>query len=87
MLKPKLTFGKQKKKMKKKIKWVCELPLEIQAEIQNEIYDLFIEIGIDNLEESVERAMNEKLINIIGSEYGLLPYEKYAKYIFEGVDI
>lgn len=73
--------------MKKKIKWVCELPLEIQAEIQNEIYDLFIEIGIDNLEESVERAMNEKLINIIGSEYGLLSYEKYAKYIFEGVDI
>lgn len=73
--------------MKKKIKWVCELPLEIQAEIQNEIYDLFVEIGIDNLEESVERAMNEKLINIIGNEYGLLSYEKYAKYIFEGVDI
>lgn len=61
--------------------WVYELPLEIQSEIRNEIFNILIKLGVDNIEEATERAMNEKLINIIGHEEGLLDAHKYWKYL------
>lgn len=61
--------------------WVYELPLEIQSEIRNEIFNILTKLGVDNIEEATERAMNEKLINIIGHEEGLLDAHKYWKYL------
>lgn len=61
--------------------WVCELPLEIQSEIRNEVFNILIKLGVDNIEEATERAMNEKLIDIIGHEEGLLDAHKYWKYL------
>ena len=61
--------------------WVYELPLEIQSEIRNEVFNILIKLGVDNIEEATERAMNEKLINIIGHEEGLLDAHKYWKYL------
>lgn len=66
------------------MKWVCELPCEIQRELKHDAEMILRDVGYtgEELEEALERVMNEKLVNIIGYEYGELPAEKYGKYIF-----
>lgn len=66
-------------------KYVNQLPHDVQMEIAID--------AIVTLEENTDYSthdivcivhdivMNEKLINIIGSEEGLLDYNKYSKYL------
>ena len=66
-------------------KYVNQLPHDVQMEIAID--------AIVTLEENTNYSthdivcivhdvvMNEKLINIIGSEEGLLDYDKYSKYL------
>lgn len=65
------------------MKWVYELPLEIQNEILRDCVKITTELCGDNvnLYEIVNNVMNEKLINIIGHEKGLLDADKYYGYL------
>ena len=65
------------------MKWVCDLPIEIQNEILRDAVDIATKVcGNDvYLYELVNNVMNEKLINIIGHEEGLLDADKYWRYL------
>lgn len=72
-----------------KVKWVCELPESVQNEIRMDankiIDDLGLTFPLDDItpdrESLIDHIMNEKLINIIGYEEGLLDADKYSKYV------
>ena len=65
------------------MKWVCELPFDIQNEILRECGRITTELCGDdiNLYEVVNNVMQEKLVNIIGYEKGLLDADKYYGYL------
>lgn len=65
------------------MKWVCDLPIEIQNEICRDAIEIETKYcsGV-NLFETLDKIHNEKLINIIGHEDGLLDADKYWKYLF-----
>lgn len=66
-------------------KYINQLPHEVRMEIA---IDAIVTLG-ENSNYSThdivcivhDIVMNEKLINIIGSEEGLLSYDKYSKYL------
>lgn len=66
------------------MKWVCELPSKVQRELKRDAEMILRDVGYEGeeLDEALERVMNEKLVNIIGYGCGELPAEKYGKYIF-----
>lgn len=66
------------------MKWVYELPDTVRKELMTEAEAILVECGYtgESLREALNTVANEKLINIIGHEYGLLDADKYAQYIF-----
>ena len=46
--------------------YVCELPIEKQFEIKNEVAEIYSDLGYsgEQLENAIERCMNEKLVNV-----------------------
>ena len=66
------------------MKWVMDLPIEIQNEILRDAIKIATELCGDDiyLYELMDNVMNEKLINIIGYEDGLLDADKYKKYLY-----
>ena len=65
------------------MKWVMDLPIKIQNEILRDAIKIATEFCGDDvyLYELIDNVMNEKLINIIGHEDGLLDADKYWKYL------
>lgn len=65
------------------MKWVSDLPLEIQNEICRDAVEIETKYCSElNLFDVLEKIHNEKLINIIGHEEGLLDADKYYKYLY-----
>lgn len=66
-------------------KYVKQLPKNIQDAIKHDAIAMLKNItdySHDDIMDIVNNVvMNEKLINIIGSEDGLLDYDKYSKYL------
>lgn len=67
------------------VKFVCELPQEVQNEIRKDAKKILNQLDLSEAEkaETLENVMNEKLINIIGYEFGLLDADKYEHLIFK----
>jgi len=69
------------------VKWVCELDENIQNEIRNDaraILNECTDYTENEITEIIENTiMNEKLVNIIGYEEGMLDADKYSKYVFK----
>ena len=65
------------------MKWVMDLPIKIQNEILRDAIKIATELCGDDiyLYELMDNVMNEKLINIIGYEDGMLDADKYWKYL------
>lgn len=72
--------------MVKHVKWVCELPQDVQDELRQDAIDTISYWSDYSMDEVIkivdEDVMNEKLVNIVGWEDGMLNPEKYNKYIF-----
>lgn len=66
-------------------KYVNQLPKDIQDAIKHDaiaILENTTDYSHDEIMNVVnDVVMNEKLINIVGSEDGLLDYDKYSKYL------
>lgn len=66
-------------------KYVKQLPKDIQDAIKHDaivILENTTDYSHDEIMNIVDNVvMNEKLINIIGCEEGLLPYDKYCRYL------
>lgn len=66
-------------------KYVNQLPKDIQDAIKRDaiaILENITDYSHDEIMDIVNNVvMNEKLVNIIGSEDGLLDYDKYSKYL------
>lgn len=66
-------------------KYVKQLPPEVQTQIAHDAIAI-LEKNTDYSTHDIvcivhDVVMNEKLINIIGCEEGLLDYDKYGKYL------
>lgn len=66
------------------MKWVMDLPIKIQNEILRDAIKIATELCGDDiyLYELMDNVMNEKLINIIGYEDGMLDADKYKWYLY-----
>ena len=63
--------------------WVFQLPAGVQRELREDARQILQGIECDeDIEDALDRVMCEKLINVIGDEDGLLPVEKYGKYLW-----
>lgn len=63
--------------------WVWQLPQEVQNELREDARAILNEAELgEDIEDALDRVMCEKLIDIVGCEDGLLPLEKYQKYMF-----
>ena len=63
--------------------WVFQLPAGVQRELREDAKQILQKIECsENIEDALNRVMCEKLVNVIGDEDGLLPAEKYGKYIW-----
>lgn len=73
------------KELNKMSKYVNQLPKDIQNAIKRDAIAILENITNYSHDEIMnivnDVVMNEKLINIIGSEDGLLDYDKYGKYL------
>ena len=69
-----------------KVIWVCQLDEDIQAEIRRDAIatmQKYTDYTDDEIIYEVDNfVMNEKLINIIGYEDGMLDADKYSKYVY-----
>lgn len=61
--------------------FVSQLPHSVQCEIEQEITDILQGADPAALAEAVENVFCSKLVDVIGSEPGLLSYEKYGKWL------
>lgn len=78
--------------------YICQLPNKVQNEIRRELTEKIKRLGVEfpidnanNISEYVEQVMDEKLINIIGTEImtdkngeyfnAFLSYDKYKKFL------
>lgn len=78
--------------------FICQLPNKVQNEIRQELTEKVKRLGLEfptdnanNITEYVESIMDEKLINIIGTEWmidkngelfnAFLSFDKYKKYL------
>lgn len=66
------------------VKWVYELPDHVKDELKNDAMAILQNIGMDHDEimDTIDVVMREKLANVIGDEEGMLPAAKYGKYLF-----
>ena len=68
-----------------KVKFICELTDELQSELRDEAIEVMKEHTLYSMDEIMDivdnYVMNEKLINVVGYEDGLLNPEKWMKYI------
>ena len=63
--------------------WVFQLPAGVQRELREDARQILQRLECcENIEDTLNRVMCEKLVNVIGDEDGLLPAEKYGKYIW-----
>lgn len=62
-------------------RYVCELPEEVLDEIREDIIDIMSGEDIYAIKEATENVMDSKLIDVIGSEPGLLSYKKYSRWL------
>ena len=66
-------------------KYINQLPKEVQDAIKHDaiaILENTTDYSHDEIIDIVNNVvMDEKLINVIGYEEGLLPYDKYSKYL------
>lgn len=66
-------------------KYIKQLPPEVQAQIAHDAIAILENTTDYSVHDIVcivhDTVMNEKLINVIGHEEGLLPYDKYSKYL------
>ena len=68
------------------MKWVYELPETVRTELMKDAREILEAVHGENheaVEEGLDNVAREKLINVVGDEWGMLPVEKYGKYIFE----
>jgi hypothetical protein len=63
--------------------WVFQLPAGVQRELREDARQILQRLECcEDIEDALDRVMCEKLVNVIGDEDGLLPAEKYGKYIW-----
>lgn len=64
------------------VRWICELPAEVQAELKKDaIEELKKYYNPCDLYGVLDDIMNERLIDVVGCEPGMLSPEKYGKYL------
>lgn len=66
--------------------YICQLPAHVQEEIRRDAYKILIACAVrwdstEELNEAVENLMCEKLTNVLGSDCGLLDYDKYKQWL------
>lgn len=64
-------------------RYVEQLPLEVQEEMIRDVIEMLKRDGFSESaqKEIVENVKSEKLINVIGSEDGMLSYDKYSEWL------
>lgn len=62
--------------------FICELPGTVQAAMLLDAVKIWNAYGVEITTGLIHHFMGEKIANVIGYEEGLLPAEKYNKYVF-----